>query len=87
MSVQDTWLEIRDWGNVTFGDSNIGKIWAIGKISIDDDAFVKNILFKDGLHHNLISASQLCDNQMIFEVTRKMGLIDLEEIRNSRVCW
>ena len=68
---------------------------------------MKNILFMDGLHHNLISMSQLCDNQMIVEFstigcnildeeTRKVLLIgkwvkiiylvDLEEIRNSRVC-
>ena len=53
-------------------------------------------MFVDGLHHNLINMSQLCDNQMIVEFTRKVllvrkrvkniYLIDLEEIRNSRVC-
>ena len=100
-------LEKKNGGNVTFGDSKTGKIRGIGEISIDDDVLVKNILFVDGLHHNLISVSQLCDNKMIVEFTRigcnildeetrkvllvgkrvkNIYIIDLEEIRNSRVC-
>ena len=31
---------------------------------------MKNILFVEGLHHNLISISYLCDNQMIVEFHR-----------------
>ena len=54
-----------DEGTFIFGDSNKGKIKGIGEISIDDDVLVTNILFVEGLHHNLISISQLCDNQMI----------------------
>ena len=46
-----------DGGTVTFGDSNKGKIKGIGEIFIDDDVLVKNILFVEGLHHNLISMS------------------------------
>ena len=57
-------------GTVTFGDSNKGRIKGIGEISIDDDVLVKNILFVEGLHHNLISISQLCDNHMIAEFHR-----------------
>ena len=63
-------LENKNGGNVTFGDNNTRKIRGIGEIYIDDDILVKNILFVDGLHHNLISVSQLCDNQMIVEFTR-----------------
>ena len=100
-------LEKKNGGNVTFGDNKTGKNRGIGEISIDDDVLVKNILFVDGIHHNLISVSQLCDNQMIIEFTRigcnildeetrkvllvgkrvkNIYIIDLEEIRNSRVC-
>ena len=59
-----------DGGMVTFGDSNTGRIKGIGEISMDNDVLVKNILFVEGLHHNLISISQLCDNQMIVEFHR-----------------
>ena len=57
-------------GAVTFGDSITRRIKGIGEISIDNDVLVKNILFVEGLHHNLISISQLCDNQMIVEFHR-----------------
>ena len=59
-----------DGGTVTFGDSNKGKIKGVGEISIDNNVLVKNILFVEGLHHNLFSISQLCDNQMIVEFHR-----------------
>ena len=48
-----------DGGTFTFGDSNTGRIKGIGEIAIDDKVLVKNILFVEGLHHNLISISQL----------------------------
>ena len=70
-----------DGGTVTFGDSNKGKIKGIGEISIDDDVLVKNILFVEGLHHNLISISQLCDNKMIAEFHRTGCNILDEETR------
>ena len=59
---------------------------------------MKTILFVDGFHHNLISESSLCDNQVIVEFIR-IGCIRnnksaprrkkntyLEEIRNYGVC-
>ena len=67
-----------DGGMVTFGDSNTGRIKGIGEISIDNDVLVKNILFVEGLHHNLISISQLCDNQVIVEF-HKIGCNILDE--------
>ena len=59
-----------DGGTITFGDITKGKIKGIGEVSIDDDVLVKNILFVEGLRHNLISISQLCDSQMIAEFHR-----------------
>ena len=74
-------IEEMDGGTVTFGDSNKGKIKGIGEIVLDDDVLVKNILFVEGLHHNLISISQLCDNQMIAEFHRTGCNILDEETR------
>ena len=70
-----------DGGTVTFGDSNKGRIKGIGEIAIDNEVLVKNILFVEGLHHNLISISQLCDNQMIAEFHRTGCNILDEETR------
>ena len=58
-----------DEGTITFEDSNIRRIKGIGEVSKDNDVLVTN-LFVEGLHHNLISISQLCDNQMIVEFHR-----------------
>ena len=46
---------------VTFGDNGHGKIIGIGKIQINSTTFIDNVLYVNGLKHNLISISQLCD--------------------------
>ena len=52
-------------GNVTFGDNSKGKILGIGNIPINSSNFIENVLLVDGLKHNLISISQLCDKGYI----------------------
>ena len=53
-------LSKKNGGLVTFGD-NKGKI--IGKSTIGNDSFtfIENIWLVDGLKHDLLSISQLCD--------------------------
>lgn len=48
-------------GSVTFGDGNLAKI--IGKVTIEELGFPKleNILYVEGLKHNLLSISQNFD--------------------------
>ena len=55
-------IEKKNGGDVTFGDNSKRKVIGIGKIgnshcttSIDD------VLLVDGLKHNLLSISQLCN--------------------------
>ena len=48
-------------GYVTFGDNAKGKIIGQSKISNDTSFLIENILLVDGLKHNLLSISQLCD--------------------------
>ena len=53
----------KDGGVVTFGDNGQGKIISIGKIQINSIIFIDNALHVNGLKHNLISISQLCDKR------------------------
>lgn len=48
--------------NVTFGNDALGKIMGKDTISLNDGrGRAQNVLFVDGLKHNLLSANQLCD--------------------------
>jgi len=48
-------------GFVTYGDNNRGTILGVGDVGGDDDVIIKDVLLVDGLKHNLLSISQLCD--------------------------
>ena len=56
-------------GHVTYGDNNKGKILRVGKVSKTPSTSIENILLVDGLKHNLLSISQLCDkgNRVTFD--------------------
>ena len=54
-------LQDKEGGTVTFGDNNKGKIIGIGNIGNFDKPSIENVLLVDGLKHNLLSISQLCD--------------------------
>ena len=64
-----TKLSSKDGGFVTCGDNMKGKIIGIGSISISRNPSIENVLLVDGLKHNLLSISQLCDkgNRVIFD--------------------
>src|SRR4029079_12028822 len=51
-------------GTVTFGDNKKGTITGIGKIGKSPDCTIDNVFLVDGLKHNLLSVSQLCDKGM-----------------------
>ena len=48
-------------GTVTFRDDSKGKIIGIGNIKIGSSPLIGNIVLVEGLKHNLLSISQLCD--------------------------
>ena len=50
-----------DGGFVTFGDNSRGKIIGVENIDNYSSSCIENVLLVDGLKHNLISISQLCD--------------------------
>ncbi len=48
-------------GSVAFGDGNTAKIMGRGIVEIPRVPTLKDVLFVDGLKHNLLSISQICD--------------------------
>ena len=62
-------LELKEEGFVTYGDNNKGRIRGSGVISNGSSFSIKNVLLVEGLKHNLISISQLCDKgfKVMFE--------------------
>ncbi|XP_058003997.1 uncharacterized protein LOC131180662 [Hevea brasiliensis] len=63
-------LEKKDeGGQVTFGDNGKGKIMGIGKVGKENSPILDKELLVDGLKHNLLSVSQLCDKgyRVVFE--------------------
>ena len=56
-------LRILMGGNVTFDDGSIVYVRGKGSVSILRYPNIDEILFVDGLKANLISISQICDNE------------------------
>lgn len=52
-----------DGGSVAFGNSKPGKIVGVGKIGKSLSHSIDNTYLVDGLQHNLLSVSQLCDRR------------------------
>ena len=54
-------LNAKDGGQVTFEDNAKGKIIGIKEIGNSQSLSIPHVLFVDGLKHNFLSISQLCD--------------------------
>ena len=61
-------LIVAEGGSVAFGNSKSGTIVEIGKIGESLSHSIDGVYFVDGLNHNLLSVSQLCDknNLVVF---------------------
>ncbi len=55
-------LQLKESGNVGFGGNQKGKIIGSGKVGDKFLPSIDNVLLVDGLKHNLLSVSQLCDS-------------------------
>ena len=67
-------LTFKAKGYVSYGDNNKGKILGIGKIGKNSSFTIDNVLYVQGLKHNLLSISQLSDKgyKVIFDSTSCM---------------
>ena len=50
-------------GNVTFGDGNVARVKGKGTIHAPNIPNLEKVLYVEGLKTNLISISQLCENE------------------------
>jgi len=54
-------ISIKQDEHVTYGDNNKGKILGKGTIGNENSLLIHDVLYFEGLKHNLLSISQLCD--------------------------
>ena len=78
-------LTKKNWGYVIFGDNVKGRIIGQGNIGNDTSFLIENILLVDGLKHNILSISQLCDKgfKMIFEASHCI----IKDIQNDKTIF
>jgi len=64
-------LEEKNGGLVAFGGGNKGQIKGIGAIGMTGEYLIEKVYHVEGLKHNLLSISQLCDkgNKVIIHST------------------
>jgi len=65
----------KERGYVTFGDNNKGRIIGEGNIGNQHRTQIKNVLYVNGLKHNPLSISQLCDKGFKIEFNKNFCLI------------
>ena len=66
---------------VTYADNNCGRILGVGDIGGDDKVIIKDIFLVDGLKHNLLSISQLCDKG--YKITFEPNLCLISDLVTS----
>ena len=78
-------LTRRKEGYVTFGDNGKGRIIGHGSIGNNSSSLIENVLLVDGLKHNLLSISQLCDKgfKVIFESSHCI----IKDFQNDKIIF
>ena len=71
-------LELKAKGYVTYGDNNKGRILGICKVGAPPFTSIEDVLYVEGLKHNLLSISQLCDKGFKIKFTKDECLIEDE---------
>ena len=68
-------LAASDEGSVTFGNGKSETIVGVGKIGESFSYSIDNVYLVDGLQHNLLSVSQLCDKNNLVVFSPKRYLV------------
>ena len=63
-------LVLKAKGFVTYGDNNKGSIIVKGKVDALPLTSIEDVIFVEGLKHNLLSISQLCDKGFKIKFTK-----------------
>ncbi len=73
----------KEGGSVTFGNNNTAQIKGKGIIGKNNSAKIENVQYVEGLKHNLLSISQLCDSG--FEVIFKPNICEVKQTSSGKV--
>ena len=74
----------KDFGSITFGDNSKARAVGIGSIDFVGTTKVEQVLLVDGLKHNLLSISQLCDEGNIVTFEHNKCIIRSLESKATR---
>ena len=75
----------RSKGFVTYGDNNKGRILGIGTIGTPPFTTIDNTLCVEGLKHNLLSISQLCDKDLTVIFNKRMCIVEDENTHEVKL--
>ena len=78
-------LTKRNEGYVTFGDNAKWRIIGQGNIGNGTSSLIESVLLVDGLKHNLLSISQLCDKG--FKVIFESSYYIIKDIQNDKTIF
>ena len=78
-------LTLKAKGYVTYGDNNKGKILGIGKVGGPPFTSIEDVLYVEGLKHNVLSISQLCDKGFKIKFTKDECLIEDEVTHEAKL--
>jgi hypothetical protein len=73
----------KEGGAVTFGINDKGQIKGKGIIGKNDSARIEDVQYVEGLKHNLLSISQLCDSG--FEVIFKPNICEVKQVSTGNI--
>ena len=74
----------QDLGSVTFGDNSKARAVGIGSVGFVGTTQVEQVLLIDGLKHNLLNISQLCDEGNIITFEHDKCIIKSLETKKTR---
>jgi len=73
----------REGGLVTFGNNDKGQIKGKGTIGKNNSAKIEDVQYVEGLKHNLLRISQLCDSG--FEVIFKPNICEVKQVSTGNI--
>jgi len=76
-------FEKKEGGLVTFGNNDKGQIKGKCIIGKKNTTKIENVQYVEGLKHNLLSISQLCDSG--FEVSFKPNICEVKQTSSGKV--
>ena len=79
---QFSYLVHKAKGYVTYGDNTKGKILGVGIVGTPPSIQIEDVLYVEGLKHNLLSISQLCDRGFKIKFNKDECLI-MDEATNE----